>query len=280
MNKLLSDKIEYSLKLLKKGERLALGLNEQGYFVAFSGGKDSQVLLELVKMSGVRYHAHYNITGNDPPENVYFIREHYKEVQFIHPKENYFRLVERKGLPTRLTRFCCERLKEGTGAGNVVLTGVRREESLRRSKYDEFDIMSRRKEHRESTVKKTMEEVMEMNHRCIKGKDAIMLRPILEWTEQDVWDFIRLRGIPVNPCYELVGRVGCMFCPFSSKKNIALYEERYPKFLKLFKKSLQSYLDKKETDWKDANECYEWWKSKTSVEQWREKKQQLEMRFQ
>lgn len=82
--KTLQDKISDSIALIRKAERLALALNpERGFHVAFSGGKDSQVLLELVKMAGVKYRAVYNVTTNDPPENVYFIRKHYPEVVFV-----------------------------------------------------------------------------------------------------------------------------------------------------------------------------------------------------
>ena len=87
----LSDKIEYSINLIRKGEKLALSMNPDGYYVGFSGGKDSQVMLELVKRSGVKYKAFYNVTTNDSPENVYFIRKYYPEVTFIHPKENFFK---------------------------------------------------------------------------------------------------------------------------------------------------------------------------------------------
>lgn len=127
----LKSKIEASIDLIKKGEKLALALNPNGYFVGFSGGKDSQVLLELVKMAGVKYKAYYSVTTNDPPENVYFIRNHYPDVIFLHPKENFYKLIEKKGMPTMNRRFCCEILKEQGGVGQVVLSGVRAEESTK-----------------------------------------------------------------------------------------------------------------------------------------------------
>ena len=69
MNK---EKIEYSLNLIKKAEKLALKLSDKGFYVGFSGGKDSQVALDLVKRAGVKFEAYYNVTTIDPPENVYF----------------------------------------------------------------------------------------------------------------------------------------------------------------------------------------------------------------
>lgn len=52
---------EASIKFIQKNEP------ECGYFVAFSGGKDSIVVENLVKRSGVKYKVYYNATGIDPP---------------------------------------------------------------------------------------------------------------------------------------------------------------------------------------------------------------------
>ena len=267
------EKIEYSLALIRKGEKLALALNPtDGYVVGFSGGKDSQVLLDLVKRSGVKYVAHYSVTSNDPPENVYFIREHYPDVKFLHHERNFFRLMEIKGLPTVFHRFCCEKLKENVGAGSVVLTGVRAAESAKRAKYPELNIYSRRKEHADRTQVRTLESVMENEHKCIKGKDKVMLYPILKWSEDDVWRYIKKNNLPVNPCYSKVGRVGCMFCPFSRREELQMYETRYPKFKDLFLRSLKVYLDKRtEPDkygLRTPEDYYEWWKSKKPVERY------------
>lgn len=129
----LSRKIEDSIKLLQKGVKLALLMQpNDGYYVGFSGGKDSQVVLELCKMAGVKYRAVYNNTTIDSPKNVLFIRENYPEVEISNPNTNFFKLVEKHGLPTRLSRFCCKELKERGGIGYVTVTGVRHEESRNR----------------------------------------------------------------------------------------------------------------------------------------------------
>jgi phosphoadenosine phosphosulfate reductase len=278
----LDDKINESISLIQKGEHLALSLNpKDGYFVGFSGGKDSQVLLELVRMSGVKFHAYYSVTTNDPPENVYFIRNHYPEVTFLHPKRNFFKLVEHKGLPTIFHRFCCEYLKEKAGAGNVVLTGVRAEESRKRALYDTVMVKSKRKEHK-NREGYSLEQMEQNQHRCIKGKDAVMVYPLLQWKEFEVWQFIYEHHLPVNPCYNLFGRVGCMFCPFSGRRELMYYEERYPRFKNLFLASLQKYLDRRNADdvlGRDAKDFYDWWKTKTTLDKYLAKKQQLELNF-
>lgn len=263
-------KIEDSIALIRKGEKLALALNpENGYFVGFSGGKDSQVFLDLVKRSGVKFQAYYSVTTIDPPDNVRFIRNNYPEVRFIHPKKSFFKLVETRGLPTIFARWCCAELKEGAGAGNVVLTGVRADENSKRAKYDEVSIKSRRKEHA-FKKRRTIEEIEQNKHRCIKGKDAIMVYPLLHWTEKEVWEYIRENNLPINPCYELSGRVGCMFCPFAKKGQIDYYCEKYPKYREAFIKHFSVYLERNPRQTVDmtAEQYFDWWKSKKSIKEW------------
>lgn len=269
----IDEKIEESITLLRKGEKVAIALNPQeGFFVGFSGGKDSQVLLELVKMAGVRHHAYYSVTTNDPPENVRFIRENYPEVTFIHPdrKDTFLKLVERKGLPTMDRRFCCDIPKEKHGAGSVVLDGVRAEESRKRSTYEEVMVLSRRKEHADRH-KVTIEGIMQNEHQCIKGKDKLVIHPLLHWTKDEVWEFIHEKGLRVNPCYEHSGRVGCMFCPYASKKQINQYEQMWPKYKDKLIRALHRYWEKTDEHFFDTpEEYYEWWKSKKSVKQYKE----------
>lgn len=126
-------KIDDSIALIRKGEKLALLMQpNKGYYVGFSGGKDSQVVLELTRMAGVKYRAVYNNTTIDNPQNVLFIRHNYPEVEISNPSKNFFKLVEEQGLPNRISRFCCKHLKERGGIGYVTITGVRHQESRNR----------------------------------------------------------------------------------------------------------------------------------------------------
>ena len=58
----------------------------EGYYVAFSGGKDSQCIYHLCQMAGVKFDAHYNVTSVDPPELVHFIKRQYPDVIFDFPR--------------------------------------------------------------------------------------------------------------------------------------------------------------------------------------------------
>lgn len=280
----LDEKVAYSLNLLKRGERLAKALNPtDGYIVGFSGGKDSQVLLDLVKRAGVMFKAHYSVTSIDAPENVYFIRNNYPEVVFIHHRPNFFRMVEKKGLPTIWHRFCCSQLKEGIGAGSVCLVGVRAEESAKRAAYSELEIRSRRKEHEGTRGKRTLQQVEENEHRCIKGKDKVMLYPMLHWSEKDVWQYTEERHLAVNPIYKDHKRVGCMFCPFAKRNEVIEWCQRYPKFKERLLQSLQTYLDKR--TWKDRKELmnaesyFDWWLSGKKLNAYIAAKEQTKLPF-
>ena len=233
MNPSLVHKIDYSLNLIRRAESTALKYRPEGFFVAFSGGKDSQVLLKLTELSGVKFTAQYNLTTLDPPENVHFIKEHYPNVEIVTPERSFLRLCRHhKMLPTQWTRFCCHELKETTNEHAVTLTGVRRSESARRSKREEVYLLTRRRHpefvtgtfdqfsrHQETTVE------------CLRGKDKLTVNPILQWTEKDVWEFIKDYKLPINPLYKRgYTRVGCLFCPMSNIKSIQREVADYPKY--------------------------------------------------
>lgn len=112
---------------------------EEGYYLCFSGGKDSVVIKALADMAGVKYDAHYNVTSVDPPELVYFIREYHPDVIWNYPRDKdgnritMWNLIPKKKMPpTRIARYCCAVLKEGGGEGRFIVTGVRWAESARR----------------------------------------------------------------------------------------------------------------------------------------------------
>lgn len=274
---MLEKKIAESLDLLSKAENTALRMNpEDGFFLAFSGGKDSQVIYHLCKLAGVKFKAYYSVTGIDSPETIYFIRDNFPDVLFLHHKQNFFELVADKGLPTMQRRFCCERLKEHFGAGKCVLTGVRAEESKKRASYAAIEIYSRRKEHQNKPKSRDEEWLMETEHQCIKGQDKLMIRPILNWTTSDVYQYLYKIQAKINPEYAKHNRVGCMICPFANRKSIEIYEKEYPRFKEILMKSLKRFWEKQDEHYLDSpEEYYEWWKSKQSVKYYNQKKKQM-----
>lgn len=267
MRQELEEKVRASIALIRKAEEVALGLNPtDGFYLGFSGGKDSVVLLQLAKMAGVKFKAVHNVTGIDAPSTIHFIRKYFPEVEFQHAKENYLELVQKKGLPRMNMRFCCERLKERIGAGNVVLTGVRHEESAKRAGYAPVEIWSRRKEHEGKDRAKNLVEIIRNEHQCIKGKDRVMVYPVLDWTEKDVWRFVVEYDLPVNPCYYLFGRVGCMYCPYASAAQVEEYEKMYPKYKERVMLAVRRWWARTDNHiLPDPETYYEWWKSRKSL---------------
>lgn len=275
----LKEKIDHSIALIRKAEKLALAMNDQGFYVGFSGGKDSQVLLELVKMAGVKYRAVYNVTTNDPVDNVRFIKEQYPDVIFDRPKQSFFQLVAKKGLPTQRHRFCCTILKERAGIGFVTLTGVRAEESFKRSQYAEV-----RKWGNDKDKEIDLDKMEQAHFQCVGGKDKFMVYPILQWTERDVWQFIRERGLPINPCYATQKRVGCVFCPFAPKRQIIRQIKANPKQYQALLHNLQKFLDSGDgrgqlNQLATAEEYFMWWINKENIKTYMEKKQQTTIQF-
>ena len=92
----LRKKIDHSIKLIKSAEKLSLMASKDGFYLAFSGGKDSEALYHVTELSGVKFHAHMNMTSVDPPEVVRFVKEYYPEVERHIPEKNFFQLIEKK----------------------------------------------------------------------------------------------------------------------------------------------------------------------------------------
>ena len=78
--------------------------------ISYSGGKDSDVILELAKMAGIPFRAIYKNTTIDPPGTIRYVKS--KGVEILPPKMKFFDVVEMSGCPTRRVRTCCSHLKE------------------------------------------------------------------------------------------------------------------------------------------------------------------------
>ena len=111
-----------------------------------------------------------------------------------------------------------------------------------------------------------------------------MLYPILHWTEKEVWEFIKEMQLPVNPCYNRGGRVGCMFCPFSKRREIEYYEKKYPKIKEIIIQRFSLYLQHRscqsaKSGLTRAEDYYEWWKSKKTLKKYVAEQRQYEIDF-
>lgn len=248
----LKKKMLHSVELLQKAEKIALSYDaENGYYLAFSGGKDSQALFHITQLAGVKFQGHMNLTSIDPPEVIRFVKRNYPEVELIKPKKSIFQIaIEKQILPSMRTRWCCTEYKETAGAGKVTLIGIRRAESARRAKRNEVEINNRKfsgdldglDEYRQEQKAKRMKRKSKVNGvnitnadeeqtlGCIHGKESLLISPIIHWTEQDVWEFLNnVVKVPHCSLYdEGWNRIGCIGCPMSSAKQKHIENERYP----------------------------------------------------
>ena len=169
---------------------------QEGYFVGFSGGKDSITLLELCKMAGVKYEACYSCTRIDPPEVVRFIRQNHPNVTWLYPKASFWNMIVKKKPPLRMQRWCCDYLKKAPSDTHPLkhrCMGIRAEESVRRASRPRIDTY---------------------RHRTI-------YKPIFYWPEWAVWEFIESRRLPYPSLYDDgFHRIGCVVCPFILGKSL------------------------------------------------------------
>ncbi len=200
------DKVQMAIERLKTYEPV------DGFWLAFSGGKDSVVLYDLAVKSEVKFTAHYNLTTVDPPELVRFIKQEYPQVIVEHPKKTMWQLIEKNGLPYRNRRFCCRKLKESAGVG-AILTGIRREESPRRGKRCVFEYDKH-------------------------NNDKWYIHPIYDWLKTEVWSYIWTNGISYCKLYdEGYERIGCMLCPFSKQTEKQLIIAKYPQVVEAYRRA-------------------------------------------
>lgn len=237
MNNSLQKKVDSALKLLAAAEKMAAKVN-QPLEICYSGGKDSDVILELAKMAGVNFRAIYKNTTIDPPGTIQHVLNN--GVEIFRPKVSFRELLAKRGWPSRKLRFCCAHLKEYKILDYAVV-GIRANESWKRAqRYKEPE------QCREYT----------------KTSKVRQYLPILNWSLDDVVEFIDARQIKCAPkYYDEDGhfcanrRLGCLCCPLMSKKQRIDNFVKYPNMVKMYINQGKIY---RETHKKFLDDVYEW----------------------
>lgn len=222
---------------------------QKPYICAFSGGKDSIVIYDLCKKSGLPIEYVHSNTTIDPPGHLRFIRENYPDVKIVQPKRSFYQVIERYGLPTRHRRFCCQHLKEYVGKNSNVIEGLRIDEGIKRGKR-----LSELKEPEQCDTR-------------IKNKKHIY--PILKWTEKDIWYYIHANKLPYPDLYDQgFSRMGCVGCPLATQK-VRLKEYRlFPRYAYAVIKAIDKNIKAGRSLSKFFNDPYEafyWWISELSI---------------
>ena len=247
--------------------------NGEGYYLAFSGGKDSVVCKALLDMAGVKYDAHYRVTSVDPPELVQFIRDKHPDVHRDVPRydDDYkneklagkpitmWNLIPEKMIPpTRIVRYCCSALKE-SGDGRMTVTGVRWAESVnRRMNQGSVTIMGRsagRELGDDTNFTQTVRggvvlvndnaDSRRMIEQCYK-RHRTTVNPIIDWEDAEVWEFIHTENIQYCGLYDYgFSRLGCIGCPMARKHGREIEFSRWPKYKSLYIRAFAKMLERR-----------------------------------
>lgn len=276
------DKVAEAIQRLRSFEP------EEGYYVAFSGGKDSQCIYHLCEMAGVKFDAHYSVTSVDPPELVRFIKDHYPNVSrdIPHDKDGkpitMWNLIPKKGVPpTRLVRYCCAELKESSGKGRVTVTEVRWAESARRKHlHGVANVRTKDKEeiidalNRSGTAKLNdrgsiiMNDDNDENRRTVENcyrTRKVLVNPIIDWEDKDVWEFLNdVVKVPHCKLYDQgYKRLGCIGCPMNTHAAEEL--EKYPKYKEAYLRAYSRMIEQRKlrgldtkVTWDTPDGVYKW----------------------
>lgn len=264
--------VDIAIERVKDALAFSKHLDMGKLYVAFSGGKDSVCLYGVCKLASEALgidlldmcEFHYHVTTVDPPELIWFLRDKFPFVHRDRPKKTMWQLIATRCNmpPTRLVRYCCYELKEGGGDGRFCLTGVRRAESVKRSNRAVFETQD--KDVSKRIMLNDNEDFRQELEHCIP-KQKYVVNPIIDWTDEQVWAFIRKENLPYCCLYdEGWERIGCIGCPMATTKIREMEFERYPKYKDAYIRAFQRMLDNSkargaEANWKTGEEVFQWW---------------------
>ena len=274
----LSEKVSRAIETLKLFEP-----QSEPYYLCYSGGKDSDCIRILAALAGVRHDIVHNLTTVDAPETVYYVRS-IPNVIISKPEKSIWQLIPEKGMPpTRLARYCCYELKERGGKGRVKITGVRWAESRNRSENaglvkiigkpvgtqkiaDEIGVDYRVSRQGGLIMNDDNDEARRVVERCYRTTSS-MINPIVDWTDSEVWEFLRHYNCESNPLYQFgEKRVGCIGCPMQGGKRVKSELARYPKYRLNYVRAFDRMLEMRNKKglencvfWTDGESVMRWW---------------------
>lgn len=222
-----------------EGKRVLLSTRIDRFIASFSGGKDSQVVLDLVTRAipPTAFEVIYSDTGYELPPSL----DLYEEVQRYYGErfpalkfttarnhESVLNYWDKIGTPSDTQRWCCAVMKTGPlyktfkldgnkQARVLAFEGVRAEESTRRSGYERIG-------------------------KGVKHNTTINARPILKWSAAEIFLYLIKNDLPINPAYRQgMTRVGCVVCPFASEWNEFIANKIYPYNTTPFLERIEEY---------------------------------------
>ena len=279
-----------ALERIKTASQMSLYHYKKPLVCTYSGGKDSDVMLELFKRSGIPFEVHNSHTTADAPQTVYHIRDvFYKlELQGIKCTIDYhiqadgrpitmWNLIIKKLMPpTRRARYCCAELKETGCANRMIATGVRWGESAKRKKRESYEVIGSSIKNKigisdEKMLLTDSDDTRMLFEKCqLKAKTVV--NPIIDWQNRDIWEYIDQEHICTNCLYRQFGyeRVGCIGCAMAGKKRWKEFAD-FPAYKQIYINTFDKMiLNRKskglETAWKSGAEVFDWWMEDENID--------------
>ena len=251
------------------------------YYLCYSGGKDSDAIRILASLAGVKHDIVNNHTTVDAPETVRYIRS-IPNIQIEYPEKTMWQLIVQKLMPpTRLVRYCCAELKERGGKGRVKVTGVRKDESVgRKNNQGLVTVIGKPVSTEKAAIEMGVDYDVTPKQGIVLNTDndesrrfvehcyrttSTMVNPIIDWEDDDVWEFLRHYGCDSNPLYQCgFKRIGCIGCPMGGAASMKREFDLYPKYKENYIRSFDRMLKRrrelgKPTEWQSGEEVFKWW---------------------
>lgn len=275
------DKEQTAIERLRQAAELSEFYYQKPLMLTYSGGKDSEVCLELAKRAGIAFEVIHSLTTADAPETVRHVRKKFYELELsgvhceiLRPRykgrpTSMWSLIPQIGFPPlRTQRYCCQVLKERASQHRVVVIGVRKEESVTRRGY----AVAEKEGSRKATKQKF--DFDNRDERIIapcQAKAKIKIHPILDWSNAEVWAYLRDCKTEINAVYNMgFSRCGCIGCPMAGKSRYKEFQV-WPAFEKMYRHAFGRMIEAREAmgkpnQHKTADEVFRRWMEDENVD--------------
>lgn len=276
-----------AIKRIQAASEMSLYHYGKPLVCTYSGGKDSDVMLELFRRGGIPFEVHNSHTTADVPQTVRHIRDVFKKLEmdgikctiemptYNGERTSMWKLIPQKLMPpTRTVRYCCAVLKETGCANRFIATGVRWAESTQRKNREEFEKLGATKATKEKFTSVMLmndnDARRRMNEHCMQKKKMVV-NPIIDWKDSDVWEYINSENIPTCELYQCgYNRVGCIGCPIAGKKRYKEFAD-FPKYKNLYIHAFDRMVKERKSrglpcQWKNGNDAFLWWIEDENIE--------------
>lgn len=274
------DKEHMAIERIRLASDMSFRFYEKPVLLCYSGGKDSDLLLQLTLAAGVPFEIQHSLTTADAPQTVNYVRKVFHDLEIRGIRANINRglykghtasmwnLIPQKLMPpTRLIRYCCSILKETAGKNRHIMTGIRWAESTARKGRGIYESIEHKRENR-IILTNDNGDFRKLHERC-EVKSETVTNPVIDFSDSEVFDF--LGNTPLNPLYDMgFNRVGCIGCPMAGKQRYREFEI-FPAYKMLYFRAFERMLKEREargkdTLWTCAEDVFRWWMD----EDWRQ----------